>query len=159
MSENQAVGEPVEVGSGLVDVRTGEWMGWSTWTSDAFEQRAGPFYERMEADGTRVSAFRAERRHMNGAGFMHGGCLMTFADSALFTIAQDALGDSHGVTMNLSGDFLDAAREGQLIEGRGEVTRAGGKTIYVRGIVTADGQPVLSFTGIIRKIALSASNP
>jgi acyl-coenzyme A thioesterase PaaI-like protein len=54
--------------------------------------------------------------------------------------------------MNLSGDFLDAAREGQLLEARGEVTRAGGKTIYVRGIVTADAQPVLSFTGIIRKI-------
>lgn len=153
MSENQAVGEPVEAGSGLVEVRTGEWMGWSTWISDAFEQRAGPFYERTEADGTRVSAFRAERRHMNGAGFMHGGCLMTFADSALFTIARDALGDNHGVTMNLSGDFLDAAREGQFIEARGEVTRAGGKTIYVRGIVSADGQPVLSFTGIIRKIA------
>ena len=48
--------------------------------------------------------------------------------------------------------FLDAAGEGQLIEARGEVTRAGGKTVYVRGIVAADAQPVLSFTGIIRKI-------
>lgn len=148
MSENEAVGEP----SGLVAIHEGEWTGWSTWTSDAFEQRAGPFYERVEADGQRVSAFRAERRHMNGAGFMHGGCLMTFADSALFTIARDAMEGAHGVTMNLSGDFLDAAREGQFIEARGEVTRAGGKTIYVRGIVTADAQPVLSFTGIIRRI-------
>lgn len=89
---------------------------------------------------------------MNGAGFMHGGCLMTFADGALFTIARMALGDSHGVTMNLSGDFLDAVTVGQLVEARGEVTRAGGKTIYVRGIVTADGAPALSFTGIIRKV-------
>ena len=148
MSENEGVGE----GSGLVAINEGEWAGWSTWASDAFEQRAGPFYERTDERGARVSAFRAERRHLNGAGFMHGGCLMTFADSALFTIARDALGGSHGVTMNLSGDFLDAAREGQLLEARGEVTRAGGKTIYVRGIVTADAQPVLSFTGIIRKI-------
>lgn len=148
MSENEGVGE----GSGLVAIHEGEWAGWSTWASDAFEQRAGPFYERTDENGERVSAFRAKRRHLNGAGFMHGGCLMTFADSALFTIARDALAGSHGVTMNLSGDFLDAAREGQLLEARGEVTRAGGKTIYVRGIVTADTQPVLSFTGIIRKI-------
>ena len=152
MSENEGVGEPVGEGGGLVLVAKGEWAGWHVWQSDAFEQRAGPFYEREEVSGQRVSAFRAEKRHMNGGGFMHGGCLMTFADSAIFTIARDALGGSHGVTMNLSGDFLDAAREGQLMEARGEVTRAGSKTIYARGLITADGKPVLSFTGIIRRV-------
>ena len=148
MSENEAVGS----GGGLVPVTEGEFAGWSTWNSDAFEQRAGPFYERREEGGGYVSAFRAEERHMNGAGFMHGGCLMTFADSALFTIATEALEGSHGVTMHLAGDFLDPARVGQLIEARGEVVRAGGKTIYVVGKITADGAPVLSFNGFIRKI-------
>ena len=152
MSENAAVGEQVGSGGGLQPVTEGEWAGWSTWKSDAFEQRAGPFYERVDENGQRISAFRAEPRHMNGAGFMHGGCLMTFADSAIFTIASDALADSHGVTMNLSSDFLDAAEVGQMMVARGEVTRAGGKTIYVRGIITADDKPVLSFTGIIRKV-------
>ena len=148
MSEHLAVGSEGR----LVPVTEGEFAGWQTWNSDAFEQMAGPFYERVEDDGSRVAAFRAEARHMNGAGFMHGGCLMTFADSALFTIAGEALMDDRGVTMNLSGDFLDAAREGQLIEARGEVTRQGGRVIYARGLVTADGAPVLSFTGIIYKV-------
>ena len=148
MSENEAVG----ASGGLVPVTVGEWAGWSTWQSDAFEQRAGPFYERREADGGMVAAFRAEERHMNGAGFMHGGCMMTFADSAIFTIATDELAGSHGVTMHLAGDFLDPASVGQLIEARGEVVRAGGKTIYVVGMIRADGKPVLSFNGIIRKI-------
>lgn len=149
MSENEAVG----ASGGLVPVTSGEFAGWRVWQSDAFEQRVGPFYERIGDDGRPVAAFRAEPRHMNGAGFMHGGCLMTFADSALFTIAGAALAGSHGVTMNLAGDFLDAVRVGQLVEARGDVTRAGGKTIFVRGIVSADGAPVLSFTGIIRKVA------
>ena len=148
MSEDEAVGST----GGLVPVTEGEFAGWRVWQSDAFEQRAGPFYEKVDDHGEMVSAFRAEPRHMNGAGFMHGGCLMTFADGALFTIARRAMGDSHGVTMNLSGDFLDAVRVGQLVEARGEVTRAGGKTIFVRGLVTADGRPALSFTGIIRKV-------
>ena len=148
MSENEAVGS----GGGLIPVTEGEFAGWSTCNSDAFEQRAGPFYERRDENGGYVSAFRAEERHMNGAGFMHGGCLMTFADSALFTIATDELVNSHGVTMHLAGDFLDPARVGQLIEARGEVVRAGGKTIYVVGKISADGTPVLSFNGIIRKI-------
>jgi uncharacterized protein (TIGR00369 family) len=148
MSENEAVG----ASGRLIEVDQGEWAGWSIWQGDAFEQIAGPFYEKTDEDGEVVSAFRAETRHMNGAGFMHGGCLMTFADSALFCIAGPALSGGHGVTMHLAGDFLDPARNGQLIEARGEVVRAGGKTIYVVGKVTADGTPVLSFNGIIRKI-------
>ena len=148
MSEDQAV----SFEDRLVRVTEGEFEGWYVWQSDAFEQRAGPFYERFDADGRGIAAFRADLRHMNGGGFMHGGCLMTFADSAIFTFARQALGKSHAVTMNLSGDFLDSARVGELIEARGEVTRAGGKTIFVRGVATADGRPVLSFTAIIRKI-------
>jgi uncharacterized protein (TIGR00369 family) len=148
MSENEAVGSS----GGLKPITEGEWAGWSTWQSDAFEQRAGPFYERINENGEMVSAFRAEPRHMNGAGFMHGGCLMTFADSALFTIASRELGNDRGVTLSLTGDFLDPARVGQLVEARGRVVRAGGKTIFVEGLITADGQPVLRFNGIIRKV-------
>ena len=83
---------------------------------------------------------------------MHGGCLMTFADFALFGIATDELGGDNAVTMNLSGDFLGAIGPGALVEARGEVTRGGGKTIFVRGLVTGDGEPALSFTGIIRRL-------
>jgi acyl-coenzyme A thioesterase PaaI-like protein len=148
MSEDQAV----SANDRLVRLTQGEWAGWSVWQSDAFEQRAGPFYERFEADGQGVCAFRAEERHMNGGGFMHGGCLLTFADSAIFTFAREAMGDHHGVTVNLSGDFLDSAKVGEFIEARGEVTRGGGRTIFVRGLATADGRPVLSFTAIIKKM-------
>lgn len=139
--------------SGLTRIDEGEWEGWSVWPGDPFEERAGPFYEKDEADGSVVCAFRAQQRHMNGAGFMHGGCLMTFADSAIFSIARRAMGGSRGVTLHLTGDFLDPAREGQMIEARGQVVRAGGKTVFVQGIVTADGQPVLRFDAIIRKVS------
>ncbi|MEM8694411.1 MAG: PaaI family thioesterase [Pseudomonadota bacterium] len=148
MSENEGVGSY----SGLVAVTEGEWAGWSTWQGDTFEQSSGPFYERIDEKGHPVCAFRAEPRHMNGAGFMHGGCLMTFVDGALFTIASDAMEGSHGVTLNLTGDFLEPVQAGQRVEARGEVVRAGGKTIFVQGIVTADGKPALRFNGIIRRI-------
>jgi uncharacterized protein (TIGR00369 family) len=146
--------EPTVIGAGskLTEIAEGEWKGWFAWVGDAFEQRAGPFYERRDTDGRMVSAFRAEPRHMNGGGFMHGGCMMTFADSALFTIASDEMADSRGVTLQLAGDFLAPVAVGQLVEARGEVTRGGGKTVFVRGMITADGTPALTFNGIIRKI-------
>ena len=45
------------------------------------------------------------------------------------------------VTVNLSGDFLSAAKLGDVMEGKGEVTRAGGRIIYVRGMITANSSP------------------
>ena len=151
MSEQIGTAEVEQRDSRLRRITEGEWAGWSQWISDAFETRAGPFYERVDEDGNGISAFRAGQEHMNGGGFMHGGCLMTFADSALFTIARKAMENHFGVTVNLSGDFLDSARVGEFIEARGEVTRGGKSTVFVRGLVTADGRPVLSFTGIIKK--------
>ena len=137
--------------NGAVKASGGEFDGWYHWNHDAFETQSGPFFMKQQVDGSYLSAFRAQDRHMNGAGFMHGGCLLTFADFALFAIATDELGGDPAVTMNLSGDFLGAAGPGALMEARGEVTRGGGKTIFVRGLITGDGEPALSFTGIIRR--------
>ena len=152
MSEQIGTGEMAAPGNRLKLVTEGDWAGWSIWQSDAFEQRAGPFYERVDEHGAGVTAFRAGPEHMNGGGFMHGGCLMTFADSALFTIARPALAGSFGVTVNLAGDFLEGARTGAFMEARGEVTRAARSLVFVRGLVTADGRPALSFSGIIKKV-------
>ncbi|MGX7925939.1 PaaI family thioesterase [Tsuneonella sp. HG094] len=150
--------EPATAGvlAGPQRVEGGEFDGWLHWAHDAFETRAGPFFYRVDENGEAVCAFRAEQRHMNGGGFMHGGCLMTFADFALFSIAHHELTDNYAVTLQMGCDFLDPARVGQLMEARGEVTRAGGKTVFVRGTITADGKPVFSFTGIIRKVGKRA---
>ena len=138
--------------AGYTAIEDGEWRGWYVWNGDPFEDVNGPFYVRFDADGRGSCAFRAEKRHMNGAGAMHGGCLMTFADASLFAIAKRELGDQRAVTMNLSSDFLSGVEVGQLVMASGEITRGGGKTVFVRGLVTADDVPALSFTGIIRKV-------
>src|SRR5512138_496249 len=83
----------------LTTVASGEWTGWSCYPGgDPFEDHAGPFFFRVGKDGRPICAFRAERKHMNGGGFMHGGCVMTFADFALFVIGRDAIAGSATVT-------------------------------------------------------------
>lgn len=135
-----------------VEITEGEWAGWKIWSSDPFELLAGPFYSRREESGAMVCAFRAEAKHMNGGGFMHGGCLMTFADYALFCIATDHLQDGGSVTASLNGEFIDAARAGEIIEARGEVVRAGGSLVFIRGLVSTGGRPLLNFSAIIKKV-------
>ena len=113
-------------------VQTGEFAGWQTWPDEPFEHdAAGPFYFKIDDDGP-VAAFRAQRKHMNAGGVMHGGCLMAFGDFSLFAIAHDGM-------------------EGEYIEARGEVLRKGGSITFVRGLVTANGRPVLNFSGTIKK--------
>lgn len=134
------------------EVTEGEWAGWKLWSTDPFELLAGPFYTRAGDDGRPICAFRAERKHMNGGGFMHGGCMLTFADYALFCIASKELEGGGSVTASLNGEFVDAAREGERIEATGEVVRAGGSLVFVRGMLTTGGRPLLNFSAIVKKV-------
>jgi acyl-coenzyme A thioesterase PaaI-like protein len=133
-------------------IEAGPWAGWKTWPQDTFEAGVGPFYMRRNETGDVVCRFVAEQRHMNGGGFMHGGCFLTFADFSCFAIAQDVT-NGPSVTVNLSGDFLSAAKVGDMMEATGEVTRAGGRLIYVRGMITANSKRALSFTSVLARMS------
>lgn len=134
------------------EVTEGEFAGWFTWPDEPFEHdTAGPFYIRKEDDGNYVAAFRAQRKHMNAGGVVHGGALMTFADFALFALAHSDDDDGYGVTVAFTAEFLAGAKEGELIEARGEVMGGGRSITFVRGVVTGDGKPVLNFSGTIKK--------
>jgi acyl-coenzyme A thioesterase PaaI-like protein len=133
-------------------VADGEWAGWGKYDSDPFETLAGPFYARRDETGRMVCAFRAEKKHMNGGGFMHGGCMATFADYSIFMLADKELEGSGSVTASLTTEFLDSAQEGDLVECTGEVTRAGGSMVFVRGLARVGDRPILSFSAIIKKI-------
>ncbi|MEW6640163.1 MAG: PaaI family thioesterase [Pseudomonadota bacterium] len=128
----------------------GEFAGWSTWSRDTFESHNGPFWQ-IEEDGRVRCAFRVEKKHLNGLGHVHGGCFMTFADYCLFAFARREL-QSPAVTVAFNAEFLDAATEGERIEATGEVTRAGGSLIFLRGMMTSDGRPLLSFSGTIKRV-------
>jgi uncharacterized protein (TIGR00369 family) len=129
----------------------GEWAGWHLPETDPFEVQAGPFYCRKSSDGTRLCAFRATRSHLNGSNAVHGGCLMTFADFALFWIAYDELQNAGAVTASFSSEFIDSAREGDLVEATGEVLRSTRSMIFARGLISSGHRPLLSFSAILKK--------
>ena len=56
------------------------------------------------------------------------------------------------LTVAFTSEFLGSAREGDYMEARGEVLRAGGSLIFVRGVVTAEGKPCLNFSGTIKRL-------
>ncbi|BAC50985.1 blr5720 [Bradyrhizobium diazoefficiens USDA 110] len=128
----------------------GEFKGWQTWIRDSFENHIGPFWHRLEADGSVRCAFRVEKKHLNGSGNVHGGCFMAFADYCLFAIGRNAL-NGRGVTVNFACEFLDAGHEGELIECTGEVSRAGGSLIFLRGQMASGERLLFTFSGTIKR--------
>ena len=135
-----------------ITVTDGEFAGWKTYdTHGTFDQVVGPFYFRPDPDGRMRCAFRAQAKHMNMGGRMHGGCLMTFADIALFQIAYQEMEGASGVTVQLDSTFIDAVHEGDLVEATGEVVRAGKSLIFARGQIQVGDRTVMTFSGVIRK--------
>ncbi len=128
----------------------GEFAGWRTWSRDSFESNNGPFWHRIDENGKVRCAFRVERKHLNGMRNVHGGCYMTFADYCLSAIASREL-QGPGVTVSFACEFLDAAREGDLIECDGEMTRIGGSLIFLRGVLTSGGRSLFTFSGTIKR--------
>jgi acyl-coenzyme A thioesterase PaaI-like protein len=130
---------------------SGEFAGWRTWSRDNFETHNGPFYHRMDDEGRIHCAFRVENKHLNGMRNVHGGCFMAFADYCLFATAAPVL-QGPGVTVSFACEFLDAAREGELIEGFGEITRAGGSMIFLRGLLKSGERSLFTFSGTLKRV-------
>jgi uncharacterized protein (TIGR00369 family) len=129
----------------------GEFAGWRTWTRDNFETHNGPFWHRMDENGQVQCVFRVEKKHLNGSGNVHGGAFMSFADYCLFAMASSVL-QASGVTVSFACEFLDAAREGELVEARGEITRAGGSLIFLRGTLKSGERTLFTYSVTIKRV-------
>ncbi|MDX2277503.1 MAG: PaaI family thioesterase [Hyphomonadaceae bacterium] len=133
----------------------GPFAGWTTWGkgADPYETLIGPFFFKIDDQGEALCAFEPRQEHRNGAGFIHGGLLMSFADFALFSFAYRALGDLQAVTLTCNSEFMSAGVvEDGVIEARGEVLRETRSLLFVRGLMTQRGRGVLAFSGALKKI-------
>jgi len=110
----------------------------------------GPLYGRRDGDKL-VLGLRVEYRHCNPGGSCHGGMLSTLSDMLLVMGANVQSGQRrYMLTVNLSCDFIGPAPEGSWIEGRLEVLRTTRSLVFCQGRLTADAQPVLRFSGIVK---------
>ena len=129
--------------------------GWALQShAQTFSGHAGPFYFR-EGDEPGVG-FYAEAHHANLAGVVHGGALMTLADMALWDICRRSIGLFMGVTVTMNAEFLGPGPVGAFITATGEATRIGGSLMFARGMVEADGKPLLAFSGSLKRRSRSA---
>lgn len=117
-----------------------------------FTNHNGPFYIKKDSDRWTHGAFILDR-HCNAANIAHGGMLMSFADGVLGHTVYSKTKRA-GVTIKFNSEFLSAAREGELLEGYGEVSHVRGDYVYCNTMLKVSTRNVLSVTSIfkLRKI-------
>lgn len=132
---------PVEIPAGFTRLRL---------RPNPYVDACGPLYGRSDGDRL-VLGLRVERRHCNPGGSCHGGMLSTLADMLLVLGANVQSGQRrYMLTVNLSCDYIGPAIEGSWIEGRIEVLRTTRSLVFCQGLLAADGEPVLRFSGIAK---------
>lgn len=112
-----------------------------------FAAMIGPLLIRQCDSGPRF-AFRAERKHTNARGVVHGGMLTSFADQALGLTIQLALNTLDLATVNLNCNLVASARPGDLIEGAAAITRITNRLVFIKGTITCGDVVLMDASGI-----------
>lgn len=112
-----------------------------------FAAMVGPLLIRQSDSGPRF-AFRAERKHTNARGVVHGGMLMSFADQALGLTIQRALNTLDLATVNLNCNLVASARPGDLIEGAAAITQITNRLVFIKGTITCGDVVLMDASGI-----------
>lgn len=140
-------------GAAVSTVEHGEFAGWLHVAGEPFNDHAGPFYHRVEADGAIVCGFRSGPRNGNGFGILHGGCLMTFADYCLFITSKAYCEPHEVVTISMNHELTGMAFAGEMLEARAEIVRGGRSLIFARGQLLGPKGVVLGFSGISKVVS------
>ena len=118
---------------------------------EGFTQYVGPFWTRPSPRGT-LLGLRAAPQHGNMHGVVHGGMLLTLADTLMGIVAYEGTTGLRLVTISLNGDFVGAGRIGDWIVGRAWAARRGSGMIFMQSEFAAGSRTVLTATGIWRNV-------
>jgi uncharacterized protein (TIGR00369 family) len=115
-----------------------------------FNRHAGPFYRLADDGEVRRFAFVVSDKHMNAAGTVHGGLLMTFADIAMSRTSRLATGAKSCSTVSLSCDFMSPGRLGDLVEIRVRMTKRTRTLVFLASEIAARGEILMTAAGLWR---------
>ena len=109
-----------------------------------------PLYSR-KTQGAVVLGLHAAPAHTNSRGMVHGGLISALADNAMgLSCSQTLGGEARLVTVNLTLDFLSAAKLGQWLEFDTIFVKPGSSLCFAQAFVTADGDPVARANAVFK---------
>lgn len=120
------------------------------YSGDSAEDRIGPFFASQNAEGGEA-AFKVEQRHCNMMGICHGGVLMTFGDY-LMGVTQAFRSGKAAVTVYCNNEFLSSAKLGDVVIGRGSISRETGSLFFLKGEVFVGDKLIFTCSSAFKKL-------
>ena len=123
-------------------------QGWKARELPGHMGQIGPLWTRRLADGAWAYGLLAGAQHLNPAGVVHGGALLSLADHALSTAAWEACGRVPCVTVQLDAHFVAPVRTGQFVQLQPQLVQRSASLLFMRAelAVQPPQQPLLVLT-------------
>jgi uncharacterized protein (TIGR00369 family) len=119
-------------------------------STGGFNKYVGPLFRLPDLEDGAVKrfAFAAAEQHMNSAGSVHGGMLMTFMDTSMSRTSR-LISDARGTaTVSLTCDFVAPAKLGDVIESRVRVTRRTRTIVFLSCELVAGDKLLMVGSGV-----------
>ena len=121
--------------------------GWQLYPGEGFFSLVGPLWQREE-NGTHLYAFKAEAKHHNRRGVVHGGMLMAFADRSMGMTAWYANEQQPQATVQLDMHFVDPVQIGDFVEAKCTVVRRARSLVFMHGELVVGARVVATASGV-----------
>ena len=119
----------------------------------------GPLYSRGEGQH-RVLGLRAQTKHCNSRGTVHGGILATLADVALgYTMAFSSDPPGNLVTANLSLDYAGSAKAGDWLETHVDIQKQGSRLSFANCYIQVEGERIVRASAVFLVARPAAAKP
>jgi uncharacterized protein (TIGR00369 family) len=113
-----------------------------------FNRYAGPIWRIAPEGEVRRFALPVADKHLNIAGSVHGGMLMTFADISMSQTSRAVSGAESCSTVSLTCDFVGPGRLGDILECRVRVTRQTRTMVFLSANIVVGDRVVAVASGL-----------
>jgi uncharacterized protein (TIGR00369 family) len=119
-------------------------------STGGFNEFVGPLFRLSDLEDGAVKrfVFAAAPHHMNGAGTVHGGMLMTFMDTSMSRTSRLISGAKSTATVSLTCDFVAPAKLGDVIESRVRVTRRTRTIVFISAELVCGESTLMVGSGV-----------
>lgn len=132
--------------------------GWKRHDLRGHMGQVGPLWSLPLATGGWRYGMLMQAQHLNPAGVVHGGVLLTLTDHAMSAVAWQHCQRQACVTVQLDAHFVAAGKEGDWVECEVQISHSTRSMVFSCATLHVQGQLLLSAQGILKVLA-SKDNP
>lgn len=123
--------------------------GWRAMTAPGLMASIGPLLAQRDGDRWRY-ALATDESHANPIGLVHGGALTALVDHAMSMIAWEATSRRPVVTVQMSTQFLSAAKPGEFLEADAMLRRLTGSMVFIDAMIRVGEREILAASSVMK---------